>query len=269
MTAASAPAPVVGRAGTVPVSLAVARRSLVNVVRIPAAFVPILAMPVFFLIAFSGSFRSLTQLPGFPTDNIYNWMLPFALLQGAAFAGFGTGFGTVRDIETGFYDRMLLSSTTSRVPHFVGPLLASLARATLTFAVVLAVGFILGLEPVDGVFAIVMLWVAAMGVATMATGWSLGVVFRVPDNRAGPLLQLGIFFSMFLSTGQVPIEAQTGWVQKVARINPITPILQLARQGFLGPVNWSDTWPGLVAIAACTAALFLFAARGLHRLTSR
>ncbi len=78
-----------------------------------------------------GSFSRLSALPSFPTDNVLNWIVPFAILQGSAFAGFGTGFSTVRDIETGFYDRLLLAPG-SRLGLLVGPVLASIVRATFT-----------------------------------------------------------------------------------------------------------------------------------------
>jgi len=243
-----------------------AKRSLVNIVRIPAAVVPLVAMPVFFVIAFSGSFGSLTDLPRFPTDNILNWMVPFAILQGSAFAGFGTGFSTVRDIETGFYDRLLLAPG-SRAALLVGPVLAGLVRATATMTVVLLFGLALGADLPGGVLGVVALWVASMGVAVISTGWALGLVFRVPNQRAGPILQLGIFTTTFLSTGNVPLVVQTGWVKGIARVNPLTNILELARQGFLGDVAWRTTWPGLVAVVLASAALWAFAARGIRRLT--
>lgn len=249
----------------VPIAVALARRSLVNILRIPAAFVPLVAMPVFFVIAFSGSFRSLTNLPAFPTDNIFNWMVPFAILQGSAFAGFGTGFGTVRDIETGFHDRLLLAPG-SRAGILVGPILASVARCTFTVAVVLAFGLALGADLPGGLLGVAALWVAALGVAVIATGWALGVVYRLPDQRAGPILQLGIFSVTFMSTGNVPIAAQIGWVKQIARVNPLTNILELARQGFLGDVTWAATWPGLVAIVTSAAVLWAFAATGLRKL---
>ena len=271
MTAAAAPAAATTARGErstswVPVAVALARRSLVNIFRIPAAFVPLVAMPVFFVIAFSGSFRSLTQLPQFPTDNILNWMVPFAILQGSAFAGFGTGFGTVRDIETGFYDRLLLAPG-SRAGILVGPILAGVVRCTITLTVVLAFGVVLGADLPGGLLGLLALWIAAVGVSLIATGWALGLVFRMPDQRAGPVLQLGIFSVMFLSTGNVPVAAQIGWVKQVARVNPLTNILELARQGFLGDVAWSTSWPGLVAIVASSAVLWLFAATGLRKLT--
>ena len=193
-------------------------------------------------------------------------MVPFAILQGSAFAGFGTGFSTVTDIQSGFYDRLLLAPG-SRVAILVGPILSGLVRCTVTLAVVLGVRPRAGRRPAG--------WCSsgscasgspAMGVATIATGWALGLVFRVPNQRAGPILQLGIFCTTFLSTGNVPLAAQTGWVEHVARVNPLTNILALARQAFLGDVTWSTTWPGLVAIAGSIAVLWTFAARGLRRL---
>jgi ABC-2 type transport system permease protein len=253
------------RVPVLPVTIAVARRSLVNVFRIPAAFVPILAMPIFFVIAFSGSFSSLTRLPSFPTDNILNWMVPFAIVQGSAFAGFSAGFGTVRDIETGFYDRLLLAPG-SRVPLLVGPLLAGIVRATISVAVVFVVGVAFGADFPGGLLGLISLWLAAAGVAVIATGWALGVVYRLPGPQSGPILQVGVFFSTFLSTGNVPLAAQTGWVKAIARVNPMTNILELSRQGYLGHVHWSTTWPGLIAIIASGLVLWLFAARGIRKL---
>lgn len=249
-----------------PVALALARRSLVSIVRLPSAVIPLVAMPVFFVIAFAGSFTSLTKIPGFPTQNILNWMVPFAIVQGSAFAGFGTGFAMVREIETGFYDRLLLAPG-SRLPLLVAPVLAGIVRCTVTLAVVLGFGLALGTDLPGGLAGVAVLWVAAVGVATIATGWALGLVYRVPDQRSGPMLQLGIFTSMFLSTGNVPLGLQTGWVHHVARYNPLTNILTMARQGFLtgGHVTWADTWPGLVAIAIAAAVLWVFAATGLRK----
>lgn len=265
----TAPAEVASRAerttSWVPVALALAQRSLLGILRIPAAVIPLVAMPVFFVIAFSGSFSSLTRLPQFPTDNILNWMVPFAIMQGSAFAGFGTGFSTVRDIETGFYDRLLLAPG-SRAGILVGPILAGIVRCTVTTVVVLSFGLALGADLPGGALGLLALWVASVGVATVATGWALGLVYRVPNQRAGPLLQLGIFFTTFLSTGNVPLAAQTGWVRHIAQVNPLTNVLELARQGFLGEAAWSTTWPGLLALAGSIALLWIFAVTGLRRL---
>ncbi len=51
----------------------------------------------------------------------------------------------------------------------------------------------------------------------------------------------------------------------MATYNPVTYVLQMARQGFLGGVGWADTWPGLAAIAFLLAVLGTFAWRGMQR----
>jgi ABC-2 type transport system permease protein len=250
----------------VPVALALAKRGLVAILRIPAAVVPLVVMQMFFVIAFSGSFSRLSDLPSFPTDNVLNWFVPFAILQGSAFAGFGTGFSTVRDIETGFYDRLLLAPG-SRIGLFVGPVIASFVRTTFTVTVVMILGVALGADFPGGLLGLFVLWIGGLGMAAIATGWALGLVFRIPNQRAGPILQIGIFFTTFLSTGNVPLADQIGWTRHVARFNPLTNMLELARQGFLGDVAWRTTWPGLVAIAASAAVLWIFAVTGLKKLT--
>ena len=74
-----------------------------------------------------------------------------------------------------------------------------------------------------GSLGLLALWVAALGMAVISTGWALGVVYRIPDTRAGPILQIGIFFTMFLSTGNVPVEDQIGWTQPHRRAEPAHP----------------------------------------------
>ena len=85
--------------------------------------------------------------------------------------------------------------------------------------------------------------------------------------KAAPLMQMGIFMAVFLSTAQVPLDVMTGWLHGVARVNPTTNVLALGRQGFLGHVRWSQTWPGLVALAAMGVVVTTFAARGLRHVT--
>ena len=78
-------------------------RGIRNIRRLPSAFFPAMAMPVFTMIAFAGTFAAITQLPGFPTDRSVNWFMPLGICFGAAFSGIGLGFSTIRDIETRFY----------------------------------------------------------------------------------------------------------------------------------------------------------------------
>ena len=59
-------------------------------------------MPIFFVVAFSGSFSSVVELDGYSTDKAVNWMAAWAILQGSAFSGLGGGGLTATDLENGF-----------------------------------------------------------------------------------------------------------------------------------------------------------------------
>ncbi len=248
------------------VAAALAWRNLVGIRRVPATFVPAVVMPVFFLIAFSGQYRGIVEIPGFATDNVLSWYTPMAVLMGASFAGVGTAFSVARDLETGFFDRLLLSPA-ARGAIMCGSLLAGAARGLITFALVTAVGLAGGAAVPGGVPGLVSLLIAALGVATVAGLWALGLVYRIKSQSAGPVVQVGIFVGLFLTTAQAPLEVITGWLHPVARLNPVSQILELARQGFLEGVAWSSTWPGLAAIGGLAAVMLVFAVRGMRTLT--
>ncbi len=57
-----------------------------------------------------------------------------------------------------------------------------------------------------------------------------------------------MFLAVLLTTAYAPLALLTGWLQTVARINPVTQVVEAARQGFVGSVTWGDTWPGYLAL---------------------
>jgi ABC-2 type transport system permease protein len=254
------------RAAVWPVAWAMARRSAIGTLRIPASVVPMVVMPLFFVVAFGGAFSAVTMLPGFPTGNILNWVAPFAVLQGASFAGFGSAFSVGRDLENGFYDRLLMAPTR-RVALMAGALVYSAMRAFVPVAIVVPAVLLAGVTIDGGLLGLAMLIVAAVGVAIASGLWGLGVVYRTRTQRAGGLIQVGIFAAMFLSIGIVPLTAMEGtWLYWVARWNPITRVLDMARSGFVGQVAWAEIWPGLVALGLLFVVLGTFAWRAFRRL---
>jgi ABC-2 type transport system permease protein len=90
--------------------------------------------------------------------------------------------------------------------------------------------------------------------------------------RAAAVMQLTVFVVLYLSSAQMPLALISGWLHTVARVNPMTNILRLAREGLVtsasgGNVAWSNTWGGLVAIVALSALTLMFAWRSLDRLS--
>ncbi|MGH2723779.1 MAG: ABC transporter permease [Actinomycetota bacterium] len=248
---------------TMRITWGVAARSLRLIPRLPSTFVPSLIMPVVFVVVFSGAFAGLTALPAFPTREMVDWFIPVAALMGCGFAGITTGMGVARDLEIGFYDRFLVSPAPRRA-LLGGAILAAVLRGLLPLALVLAVGALYGASVPGGVLGILSLIAAGLGLAACAGAWSVGIGLRFKTQQSAPLMQVGMFLGMFLSTLQMPLELLTGWLHTVATWNPITQVIDLARQGFVGNVGWETTWPGLAAVAGIFAVLIVFAARGMR-----
>lgn len=250
------------------ISAALAKRSIVNVFRVPGAFVPVLVMPMFFLLSFSGSFSALAKVGILPTTNILNWVAPYAIIQGAAFAGMGATFSVARDLEGGFYDRLLLAPAPRRA-LLTGPILSALLRSLIPFVIVGLVALAGGARLESGIVGVITLLVAIEGASAIACLWGLGIAFRFKSQRSLALVQVGIFTATFLSAAQVPVGKMVGWVKPVAQVNPVTNILRLAREGLLPDqfgLTWHNTFGGLLAIVGAVAALGWFAVRGLRTL---
>jgi hypothetical protein len=254
------------RASVLQISLSLAMRSIINVFRVPGAFVPVMVMPIFFLVSFSGSFSGLARGGLLPTTHMLNWVMPYSILQGAAFAGMGATFSVARDLEGGFYDRLLLAPSPRRA-LLLGPMLAAMIRSLIPMTVVLVVATAGGARSEAGAFGLVPLLLATLGTSAIACMWGLFIAFKFKSQRSLALVQVGIFSAMFLSASQVPVGNIEGWVHPIARFNPMTNILGLAREGFLpGGVTWHVTWAGLLAIGGAVAFFGYLAARGLNRL---
>ena len=187
--------------------------------------------------------------------------------MGAGFAGIGIGFSTIRDLETGFYDRIRLTPAP-RTALITGPLMAALIRAVLVTTIVIIVGLMFGARPTHGPGGVLLLYVAAAGIAALGTGWGLGLAFRFRDMRAAAIMQLTFFLLIFLTDAQTPLFIMEGWLESAASSNPFTNIIRLARLGFLdAPITWNNMWGGLIAIMAISALTLAFARRSLDRLS--
>ena len=115
-----------------------------------------------------------------------------------------------------------------------------------------------------GVLAILCVIIASIAIGLSAAGFALGLTFRMRNIGAATLTQFAIFFTIFLSTSQVPLAAMAGWLRSVARVNPMTNVLRFARQGFLGDVTWENSWGGLIAMAVMLVLSLIFAMSGIR-----
>jgi ABC-type multidrug transport system permease subunit len=251
----------------IPVAFTLWRRSLNEVTRVRGALLPATIAPVIFLLGMTGQFGRLTGLDGFPTDSYLSWIVPLSCLQGAGFAGAAAGANLARDIEQGWFDRLLVAPVPRPV-LVLGPILGAVTRCLVPATVVLVVGLALGAEITGGVLGIVALYFAATSFCAVAALWGTFMAVKFKTQQAGPLMQQGVFVAVFLSTAYTPEVLLRGWLADAAHYNPMTYVLELARQATVTGIepSFTHTYPGLLALAGLALVLGALAMRGLHRM---
>jgi ABC-type multidrug transport system permease subunit len=249
------------------VALTLWRRSLNEVLRVRGALLPATIAPVIFMLGITGQFGRLTGLEGFPTDSYISWIVPLSCLQGAGFAGAAVGANLARDIEQGWFDRLLVAPVP-RPLLVVGPILGAVSRSLVPATVVLVVGLIIGADLTGGVYGLFCLYFAAAAFCATAALWGVFMAVTFRTQQAGPLMQQGVFLAVFLSTAYTPEVLLQGWLAEAAALNPVTHVLELARQATVEGIepSFANTWPGVVALAGMAAVLGSLAVTGLRRM---
>jgi ABC-2 type transport system permease protein len=245
---------------TVATLIARARNELV---RVPGAAIPGVLAPTIFFLGLNGVFGALTHLQGFDTGSYESFIAPVSMLQGAGFTGAAAGVNMARDIERGWLDRLLVSPAP-RWTLLSGTVIAASARALIPATCVLASALVLGAAwpGLDGIL-VSFFMVAAM--AAVAACWGSMLALRFKSQSAAPLMQAGMMALILTTTAYAPLALLQSWLQDIARVNPVTKVMEAARQGFVGEVSWADTWPGLLALAGMLALLGGLALREMRR----
>ncbi|TMK72106.1 MAG: hypothetical protein E6G48_07425 [Actinobacteria bacterium] len=216
---------------------ALVRRAANELLRVPGAAIPGVLAPTIFFLGLTSVFGHLTLLPGFDSSSYQSFLIPISLMQGAGFTGAATGVNLARDIEQGWFDRLLVSPAPRPV-LLAGLVISASLRSPI---------------------------VVVMGMGTLAALWGCALALKFKSQSAAPLMQAGMFVLILTTTAYAPLALLTGWLHTVAKYNPATQVVEAARQGFVGGVTWGDTWPGLLALAGLLAVLTALALRGMRR----
>jgi ABC-2 type transport system permease protein len=234
-----------------------------ELLRVPGAAIPGVLAPTIFFLGLNGVFGALTQLKGFTTGTYESFIVPVSMLQGAGFTGAAAGVNLARDIEGGWTDR-LLASPAPRWVLLAGSVLAASARALIPATFVLAIALLLGAGwPGIGGLLVAYFMVAAMAAA--AACWGSALALRFKSQSAAPLMQAGTMALVLTTTAYAPLVLLQPWMQSVAEVNPVTEVIEAARQGFVGSVTWAGTWPGVVALLGLLTVLGAWALREMRR----
>jgi ABC-2 type transport system permease protein len=218
--------------GVLQVAFALAYRQTTVLLKNPSLFVPPMLFPLMNFLAFAGGLSRLRHVRGFDFHGGYTaFQFVFVLLQSAAFGGVFAGFGIARDFERGFARRLLVSAP-QRTGIIVGYGIAALIRWLMIAVVLTSVGLAAGMQIGGG--GVDLFGLFALGVIFNQVGllWACGVAMRFRSVQAGPLMQTPVFMALFLAPVYVPLDLLQGWIHAVARLNPITYILEAGR-GFV------------------------------------
>jgi ABC-2 type transport system permease protein len=234
------------------VALGLAYRQLTVLLKNPSLFLPPMLFPLMNFMSFAGGLSRLRHVPGFDFHSGYTaFTFVFVLLQSAAFGGVFAGFGIARDFEYGFARRLLVSA-----PHrsglILGYALSALTRWAMIAIVLTIVALIGGMQVGGNGIDLFGMYALAMIFNVVGLLWACGVAMRFRSIQAGPLMQTPVFLLLFLSPVYVPLSLLTGWIHGVARVNPLTFLLEAGR-GFI------DGHPTQMAAAfGVSAALVVF-----------
>jgi len=239
------------------------RRGLHEILRVPGAALPGMLAPTIFLLGLTAVFGNLKYLPGYPTDSFMSFMLPVSYLQAAGFTGAATGVNLARDIELGWFDRLLVLPVP-RWALLAGTVFSASLRVLLPFTLLTAVALLLGTHW-PGIYGLAIAVACGMVFAAITACWgvTLALVFRT--QSAAPLMQAGTFILVLFTAAYAPLPLLAGWLHDVAVINPVNHVLTAVRQGFIGSVTWADTWPALVTLAGLAIVFASLAVRQLLR----
>ena len=96
---------------------ALSSRSVLSLVRQPSLVVPSLVFPLFFVALGTASFARAINIPGFPeVDSFLDFALAGSVVQGVLFGSVTSAAALATDIETGFFDRLLVHHNPSLFP---------------------------------------------------------------------------------------------------------------------------------------------------------
>jgi ABC-2 type transport system permease protein len=231
--------------------LLLAQRSVVRTLRQPAMVVPSVVFPLLLLSINSSGLDSATLLPGFPTDDYFQFAIAIPFIQGALFSAMSAGTNVASDIESGFLNRLALTPLR-RVALMLGQLTGILALGLIQALTFVVVGLVFGDGIAAGPGGLVVLVLLSLTI-TLAFG-CIGafVALRTGSGEAVQGVFPLFFAALFLSSMALPRNLiEIDWFRTVATWNPVSYMLEGIRSLFI------DGWDGeaLLLGFACAGGL--------------
>ncbi|WP_123535497.1 ABC transporter permease [Halosimplex salinum] len=238
-------------------------------VRNPFVVVGSLVQPIIFLVLFTQVFGQVAtgaiRSGGGAAISYETFLLPAIAMQVSLAAAAGSGIGLVNDMEEGMFEKVLVTPM-SRTAVFLGKTAAELLRIVVQIVMILGLGVLLGAEIATGL-------AGAVGIVLMGIVFSLwyvaftNIVAVLTQDQESTIIGANLlqFPLLFVSTAFLPLDVLPGWIQTVARFNPVTYGVDGARALMLGEdvmtvlevTRFGGIWDTLVPAIAVLLALDL------------
>ena len=228
-----------------------------NLMREPIWIVLLLVQPMVWLILYGQLFKNVTKLGGFGTGSYITFLAPAIVVMNAFFGATWSGMAMINDLDHKVVERFL-ATPASRFAIVLSQIVRSALTAAIQAVVILVVSIILGVRIHTGVVGWVVIIVAAILVNSVFAGISQAIALLT--RREATMIAVANFIGLpllFLSTTMIAKAQMPGWMQAVARFNPVDWGVRAAREVVLPGTSWSTVgWHllFLLGLSALTAA---------------
>jgi ABC transporter DrrB family efflux protein len=238
-------------------SLVVARRNLMQIVRVPAVLVFELVQPVMFVLlfryVFAGNIANMDAIPG----GYVTFLMPGIIVQNAIFGATTTAIGIAEDLKSGLVDRFR-SLPMARPAMLAGRATSDLIKNFILLLVVIGIGYLVGFSFKNGFVGSLAMIVLVMAVSFTFSWVMATIALAVKKLEAVQAAAFtGIFPLVFISSALVQVEGMVSFLRPIARNNPITYWANLARYFAIGDfptmggsvehlILWSAIWIGVL-----------------------
>jgi len=252
---AAAPAGSTGRLGiTLRHTWYLSGRKLHAVIRQPAFIAVGLVQPVIWLFLFGQLFRKVVDIPGFGAGASYlAYLIPGIVAMSAMNGNMWAGMNSMEEIDRGTLNRFLVSPAR-RVALMNANVVEQAVTTTVQTVIILVLGLAGGARYPGGAGGAAVVIVASI---------LIGAVFGALSNTVGMLVRqreaiigINVFFMLpltFLSSAFLPATLMPGWMQAIAKCNPLNWAVVAGRSALNAHTDWAAVGircAGLLALAA-------------------
>ena len=227
--------------------------------RQPLYVVMQLVQPVIWLFLFGQLFKNVATLSGFGGVSYIDYLAPGVLVMSALLSNGWSGTLYLTDMERGVLDRFL-STPARRSSFLIGQLWYWATLTIIQSGILVGLATLGGARFSGGLLSVLALVAAAVLLGLVMAGFSNALALRLRDQNtviaANVMLVLPLCFvsSVFLPQALMP-----GWIQTVARFNPVDWAVEAGRQSIVATPDWSIVMTRLGGLAAL-ALLFGYVA---------